>query len=350
MNNVVSLVINNRRVTGWKTFSVSRSIDSLCGNFDVSLTNIPSDITSLLLPQSSCEIYIDDDQILKGTIYNRSRFESKKSTALRFSGRDATSALVDCSAISATNYWQNASIYTIVNDICKPFGITVSSSATTQKIKTFTIQTGETAADTIQRACRQFGLIAYTDRKGQLVINSITQASTPVASNELRRPGNIKSTEEDINYEDSFSTLYVKGQDIRNGKAWTKEQLQKTAIASDSNVTLYRPKVIISDAVASKDELQKRANWEVQYRAGSAKSYRVETRGFRQFNDDNISSNPLWEPGYRVTLAHDDWDIYEQKIISSVTHFFSDAGSHSSLLLKDPRTYLSDPLSKVPKL
>lgn len=340
------MVINNERISGWEHFSIGRSLDSLCGSFSIKLFNITGSITDEIQPQTNVKIFVGEKQLINATVDTRSKSEDKNKTTLSIGGRDVTSVLVDCSAITSTSYFENKTVTQIINDICRPFKIKVICNIYT-KIKTFSIQNGETAADTIQRLCRMIGVIAYTSNKGELIVTEITIASLKKAKQKIERPGNIKSISEDLDYSERFSAIYVKGQDSGDGKAWTKEQLQQVAKVTDKNVSLYRPKVVVADSKSTQKDLERRANYEAQYRAGKSKSYNVSMWGFRQ-NRTEEESDDIWDLGLVTQLFHDKWEVSESRIISNINYEYTKQnGTITAVGLSDVRTYLSNPSNSV---
>lgn len=350
MSNEISMTIGNQKITGFKDFEISRSLDSMTGDFTINLVNNTDDIiTKQIKVQSIVTIFIGNERLLKGKIYRRARSESNSSTQLSISGRDITGDLVDCSAITSKIYWKNIELIALIKDLTNNFDITINSTLSGLIFKTFSVQQGETVASTIQRACRQKGVIAFTNNDGQLEIREFTQSSFVPAIRGFVRGENIKEISEIEDVSDTYSEIYIKSQNTTEGNAWTKSQLQQAAKATDENILSYRPLIILNDTKVSKSDLQKQVNWLVQYKAGISKGFDIVSKGFRQLGTEE-NSDPLWELGLLVTLEHKPWEINEQRIISNIKYSYTKTnGSILKATLVDPRTYLSNPADKVVK-
>lgn len=346
--NIPSVVIDGVRYTGWQSFSIRRSLDSFCGSFSMQLVNIeqpgivsPTDKLSI---NSRCEIFIGNDQFMNAYIFQRSRSSDAKSTDLSISGRDITADMIDSSAVIASNSWSNASLKRIVEDVAKPFGVYVDSrigNGTT--FKSFAIQQGESSYECIDRATKQNGNLAVTNRFGDIVLMTVDPKSEVTTMVDLVYGENIKSISEDLDYSERFETYYVKGQDSGNGNEWTKSQLQKVGVANDKAITRHRPLIIVSDSKASAKLVKDRASWEAQIRAGRSTTYTVTVQGFRQNPRLGASNNPFWEIGDLVNLIHSGWGINKKFVVAEIDYSYDTSGTLTTMKLRDPKTYAADP-------
>jgi prophage tail gpP-like protein len=346
MSEEIKIVIDNKEYTGWKSFDISRSLDSMCGSFSAQIFEDIGDLINGITPGKQCDVFIGDTQLISGFIFERSRSVSESSSSVSISGRDKTADLIDCSAIKRGGEFTNIDLFNLVSAICEPFKINVISSVGNhEKFKKFVIENGESAYEAIERACRQRGVIAITDRAGNLKLSSVSKSLLVDSWDSLIYGENIKSIDESYSHSDRYSQYIVKSQDSGDGNPWDDAIIQKIGTANDSIIKRYRPLLIINEAKGSSKTVKARASWEAQIRAGRSLSYDVSVVGFRQ---KSLGSNqPLWEIGEKVNLIHDQWGINESKLIRDITCSFSDSGSITKMNLVNPNTYSASPDGEV---
>lgn len=346
MDDKIRVVIDNIEYSGWKNFNIKRSLNSLCGSFNLEIADLSQDITKALTPGGECEIFIGDDQLISGYIDKRERSLSASDSTLIISGRDKTADLVDCSAIGDSNTWKDIYLRPLIQKICDPFGIFVDGNViNNQKFKTFSVESGETAYEAIERACRQRAVLPITNRFGDLELSSFSSSGPVEAIENLEVGRNVKEVSESIDFSSRFSEYIVKGQDSGDGLPWDTFQLQKQGKARDPQIVRYRPKVIISETKSSTKSVQDRAAWEAQVTAGRSFSYTVLVQGFRQNVEG--SDKPLWQLADRVNLKHTPWDIDKAFLISDISYSSGSSGKNVNMILVDPNTYYSLPSSEV---
>ena len=169
----LTVTVRGVELTGWKNFNISRDLSSGVGSFSIVSADIDliNDFTYLLKVNEKVVIKLGTTILMVGRIYKRNRNISATNTSLTFSGRDIIADLLDCAAITKSNYWSSARLETIASDICKPFGIFVDGQTDYETFPKFTIKPGETAYEAISRACRAKGVLAIGDRFGNLTLN-----------------------------------------------------------------------------------------------------------------------------------------------------------------------------------
>lgn len=363
----IELIIGNQAIEGWESFTIRRSLDRLCGDFSLTLTNQEDDVTNALKAGIPCSINIDEHKFISGYTFRRANSASGTSTSLSLSGRDKTSDLVDCASINKSSTWTNSTLKKIVTDICKPFDIFADIRINDYEFKSFSTETGESAFNAIQRACNERAVLSNTNRFGDLVIQIFDPPTKPDTIDSLIYGDNILTITEDIDLTDRFSEYFVRGQSSGNGKAWNFAQLEKVGRAFDFEINRYRPLVISSERKASSKSVIERAAWEAQLRAGGSFIYTVTVNGFFQRESESTlydtteiaeqgeenfgvfnSKNP-WAIGDIVPLIVDKWDVDKLMVISDITYSLSNAGELTSMTLKDPLTYISKPTGKIGK-
>src|SRR5690554_6930097 len=96
----VSLVVRGREFLGWKNVSIQRSLDALCGTFDLSFTDAWNFDGQkwYLVPGDEVRVLIGSDEVLSGYIDRASSHFNASDRIFSVGGRDKTQDLVDCSA------------------------------------------------------------------------------------------------------------------------------------------------------------------------------------------------------------------------------------------------------------
>lgn len=345
----IVLNIGSTNIEGWESISIRRSIEALCGGFEISLSYKNSSIINSITPQASCKILIVDDETgisnlqLTGYIDDRSREKSGESTTLTVKGRDITQDLVDCSAKISSNTRTQSTLAQIVTDICNPFNIAVVDELNnTEKFKEFTLQSGEAAFSAIERVCRQRGAVPMTSPRGELVITN-TGLHAEQSGVDLVMGRNIKSLSESWSVTERFSEYTVKGQGSSSGESWSSDSAPSLkGVATDSQITRYRPLIIMAESKATARSVKIRAAWEAQVRACRSKSHQVTVRGWRK----NIDSPDLWKINTLTNLIDTSWGIQEQLLITG-TEFSLQDGRETILTLKNPCIFAKDPTGGI---
>lgn len=351
---IIKMVINNREFTGWNSFNITRSLDTMTGSFNISLIDGIDDDAKVFNEigiNSNCQIFVDDVQLLDGYIFGKKRSRNADDVSFTLSGRDITADLVDCSAVYKNSTWKNTTLTNIVADLLEPFGLREGLiSETDESFDKFAIEQGESVFNAIDRACRQKGIIPITNQFGDLVLRNFSAGNELQTIDSLVDGINVSSVVEDEGSESRFSDYTVKGQNSSGGSAWDEKSVTVSASSKDENVPRYRPLVIMSEGKTNQSQAQTRANWEAQIRAGRAKSYTVETEGFIQkstLDKSAFSFRDIWNIGYEVSFESEPFDVNETLLISDVSMTFDGSGEKVVLTLKDRDTYKADPTKVI---
>jgi prophage tail gpP-like protein len=321
----IAVKINGKKFTGWESVSVLKSMDNVCGSFDIGL--ISSTATKGILPGQKVIIEIADEPIITGYIDKRVRKIDENSKSMTISGRDNTGDLVDCSAIKSSGSWKNITLLQLCTDVCKPFEIQcfVGDGASIGKpFKSVTIQDGETVFALIERLCRQRSLLPLANSYGHLILE--TPSTTP-ADDSLSAGFNIKTITEEIDYTNRFSSYTVKAQNSGGGNPWTKET--STGIkgsAKDTVITRYRPLIIQAETKHDNGTAKDRATWEAVVRFGRSLNLTIDVKGWRQ------SSGTLWKRNTLVDVLYEDLEIDGTFIVIGVNYKLDDNSGHTTAL------------------
>lgn len=338
----VNLIVNGRQYHGWKTASITRSVESLAGKFEFSLIST-SPISIALAPGQVCLVRIGSDTVINGYI-DKVNFEiSSEQFVYTISGRDRTGDIVDCSSDKGPGTWKNLSLQSYAATLLLPFKINVKRQGSfTDKRTEHTLKVGESPFTSISKGAKARNVLLLTDGDGDLVLSSVgaVRASDPLvyAQNVLKVSGSMDMA-------NRFNKYIVKSQKSSNGGGWTKANTQVQGEATDPEVRSTRVKVFTSETPEDTDTAKKRAGWEAIIRAAQSERFEVTVAGFRQQN------RSLWKENQLVTfqLDTDALELLSDFLIISVKYSIGESGYFTVLTLKRSDAYTPPPAQKVKK-
>jgi len=108
-NDVVSLVIDGKTFKGWTAVRIMRSIDTIAGTFELTLTNAfqLEDKPLAIKPGLSCILRAGEDTLLTGYIDDVMLFGGARQAEMRIAGRDKAADLVDCTVTDCPSVIRN---------------------------------------------------------------------------------------------------------------------------------------------------------------------------------------------------------------------------------------------------
>jgi len=335
-----SLNVNQTKYGGWKSLSITKSLDQLAQSFDVGFSDQWSDQEERIPIVAGNEVTVDygSQTIITGYVDDDSSNYSSSGRSLTIKGRSKTGDLVDCAAVKedGTRQWRKVGLRKIAEDICDPFGIDVLAAANLGGLfRRFTIEEGETAFNLLQRAARMRGLLILTNADGDLVFSRV---GTTTIGTTLKLGENILGCNHQRSMRNRFSQYTVNCQTAGTDEtADSPKNVTLSAMSEDDGVGRYRPTVIMADNEDRGDELQTRADWERNVRAGESRSFAYTVRGWEH-------DNGLWEPNTLVRVVDDYNWLDAELLIAEVTFSRSEAGTTTVLTLKAKEAYDVQPL------
>lgn len=333
------LTVGGARHEGWKSASVSRSIETISGAFEVTVSEHDPGIAAArsIVPGLPCTVALDGETVITGHVDAGDIQYDATSHEIVISGRDRTADLVDCSAEPEPGTWADATLEEIAAAIAKPFGISVTVvDDQGDPFRKFTLERGEKAFEAIDRLCRLRGLLPISDGLGGIEIGRAVRDRAGVA---LERGVNILSARGRSDWSRRYSEYEVIGQQA-GGDQWgeASEYVQVRATAEDAAVTRRRPLTIIAEQGVGVAEAQTRADWEAAVRRGRSRVINYEVQGWRE-----TPGGKLWAPG-RLVRIRDDWMGLEADMLVAATgQEISDGGTVTRLALMFPDAFLPEP-------
>lgn len=302
--NDVVVEIDGKSHNNWKSYDIDSDflIPADAFAFDI---GVPSDST--VLPDYSgaeVKVRINDTLVMTGIVDTVQHGISKTNRTYRLNGRDKASVLVDCSA-PITNV-KGLTVLDAVKKIVEPLGIKqVKLKAENNPfLDKVDIDVGETAWNAAMRCANSAGLHLWFEPNGVLIVGGADYSTPPVATLCCMKDGSQNNFEQaDLSFDVSnrFSEITFlaqshgkQGQDNKNDLKW---------VYKDSEMTTYKPKTVVVSDVDNLESLQK---WAKKYIADSI------LEGFTLtiiVPDHKMQDGTLWQPGQRVHVICEEYDI-----------------------------------------
>jgi len=314
----IKLLIGSDKYSGWESISVNKSIDTVSGQFQLSVSEkwIGQKMPWEIMPGNSCRITVDDETMITGYIDKRQVERSGDSRTISLTGRDLTMDMVDCSVDIPPYNWKDITLASLVEIVAAPFGIStiVNESGNTERIAKARYNMGESGWQFIERCSRQLGVLIQPINTGGILL---TKAGTKKAVTALVEGKNIKTLSGTIDHTKRFSKYIVKGQN--NGFDGVTEQgaAFPEGSATDQNVERYRPKIIISENAVQTNRAGDRAAWSMTTTAAKSSPITVTVPGWRQ---GPSKDSPLWEQNMLVPIKSDTLKINGEMLIKNIIY------------------------------
>lgn len=315
MSNTVTLRTDGRLFTGWTSVSVTRSIESVAGYFELGVNVPPGTDLSGLAPGKAFTLEIDGQIVCTGYIDSRRRQMTADSMKITVAGRDKTADLIDCAAVYRGGQWKKRTLEQIARDLCAPYGVTVrwelSDKESAASFPSFTLDHSETVYEALVRASRARGVLMTSNAAGELVFSRAASAVT----DELILGKNLLTVDFDEDFRDRFSEYIVKGYARTNGADGddidAKSIVSRKGTATDSDVTRYRPIIIIADSKITAKDAQARALREQRRRLAKSITFEAEIDGWTR------RDGQLWMPNLLVTIDASKYAIKTTELLVS---------------------------------
>lgn len=336
MSNTVTLRTDGRLFTGWTSVSVTRSIESVAGYFELGVNVPPGTDLSGLAPGKKFTLEIEGQIVCTGYIDSRRRQMTADSMKITVAGRDKTADLIDCAAVYSGGQWKKRTLEQIARDLCAPYGVTVrwelSDKESSAAFPGFTLDHSETVYEALVRASRARGVLMTSNAAGELVFSRA--AST--ATDELVLGENLLTLDFEEDFRDRFSEYTVKGYARANGAEGddidAKSIISRKGTATDSDVTRYRPMIIIADSKITAKDAQARALREQRRRLAKSITFEAEIDGWTR------KDGQLWMPNLLVTIDASKYAIKTTELlVSKVTLILNDQDGLKTRVSLSPR-------------
>lgn len=310
---------------GWQDIRIRRSIETIAGTFDLSVTerwsgqNTPRPIR----PGAECQVLIDGKPVITGYVDDVNISYDANSHAVSVSGRDKTGDLVDCTAIEFQ--FPNMTILDVGQRLCKPFGIPVSAETDVgSKFSTYRKNPADSVFSILDGAAKIRGVMLLSDGNGSLVI---ARAGTKRLPALLATGDNILACSASFSHKDRFSEYTVTShQELEDGETYT-DGLFLEAKSKDPGVMRYRPLTILADKLIDRKQTQERADYERNVRYARSQQFQYSVQGWK------YDAANLWPINALVAVKDDFLGIDADLLITGVDFLLNDSGTRTELTL-----------------
>lgn len=219
-DNRVSLVVDGKIHSAWSRYQIDSDFLVPADAWSVTL-GLPDGIFPASIGRGiPVQVKVGADVVMSGRIDSVQRRVSRQQVSLSVSGRDGSAVLVDCASPIFTS--RQLSLEEVIAQVVRPLGISnirlmAESSIQSDKVS---VEPGERAWDTLERAASARGLWPWFDPDGTLVIGGPDYTADPVATLVLNRDGkgnNILDLTDRSSINGCFSQLTVLAQGHAQG-------------------------------------------------------------------------------------------------------------------------------------
>jgi prophage tail gpP-like protein len=335
MASSLQLTVNGIDYGGWKTIDVARSIQNVCGTYNLELTDLKDksqlpkikDGDRCQITISSEENNITDLQVMAGFVDSTGASLSESALSFSVQGRDVTADIVDCSLTGNTGEFKDIPFENLVELLVKPFGVQVAIDAnvdTGEPIESVNYDQGTKVFELIAEHAQLKGLLVYTQADGSLLITRVQESKISEAFIE---GDNILEATISTDVSEVYGEYIVKGSRETEQDEPEQDATQIKGEATDARVGRFRPIIILPDGDVSTVDAQTRANWEATTRLAKSEKIEIVIQGWLPvFNRVAYISIPS------LTVDGD-------YLIESYNLIADGGGKRTTLVFVQPRAY-----------
>lgn len=343
----ISLRISSDVYSGWEAIEVTRSLDRMCGNFQFVVADKPRTKASDPFPIRAgdfAEVLVGGELYLSGWVDARTVDFDKGVHTITIDGRDATGVLVDCSPVNMPVEFNEIYLIDLVRTIADKFGLEVafedSGPIEPWPFWKFSLQVGEKAYDSIERACRMQAFLLQTLPNGNLLVTRAGRRKAATRLVEGRNPGTpIKRGRSRIDRSGRFWRYVVRGQ-----SDWTDQRYGKDADifaqAFDRDIDPLRTLAIAPQGNLDPEKAKILANWHANVNAANGTQLSATVMGYREQGDQG----EIWLPGVKLDADLPSLDSTGEFIIAATRLSYSKRdGAITELSLTRPDAFIPEP-------
>lgn len=344
MSDELKLQIGGRILSGWDQVRVTRNIERLPSDFELSLMDYypGSQNKQLVIPGDACVVSIDDDTVITGYIDKWAPMISRSRHAVKATGRSKCADLVDCSAYWPNNVISKATPLQIAQRLAQPYGITVNSDLNFGTVvPQFTLNWGESSQEVLERVTRWAGMLYYDQPDGSLLL---TRVGTKRAASGVEQGVNLQDAAYETSMDQRFSVYTGVSMSVSPINELSGDQAYKAvslATANDPEAASmrYRNRVVIVESTMTAPEQAKMCiDWEMNRRYGRSKVLQVKVDSWRD------SAGKLWEPNTLIPISVPVFGLTDELwLLAEVTFVKDDRGTVTEMVLMPPAAFTVQP-------
>lgn len=338
------LKIAGKELSGWDFVRVSRGIERMPSDFELSVTDYaPIDGPQIINPGDPCEVFLGDDKIITGYVDRWASSISPGEHTIQVSGRGKCQDLVDCSADYEKNVINGVTALTLSQKLASVYGIGVVTDVEDFKtVPQFTINWGESAQEVIERVCRWAGVLYYDLPDGNLFL---TRVGAQTAASGVEQGVNIQQADYSASVDQRFSEYVGVSLGISPAYSMTASSSYDRvllATANDPEMEKLRGRkhiTIVESTLIQKNLAQTAMTWEMNRRYGRSKVLKVKIDSWRD------KDGKLWTPNTLIPihipvfgLQNLQWTLSEVDFIKN-----NKDGTTAQLTLMPPEAFSVEP-------
>ncbi|MBC8726536.1 hypothetical protein F6X37_35020 [Paraburkholderia sp. 31.1] len=342
MNDDVSLTVNGASISGWKSVRITRGMERIPADFDISMTErFPDTTTVLVMEGDPCVVKIGADAVITGYVDRVTEAVSATTHTLSISGRGKCEDLVDCAAQFDSFQFVNMATAHIAAQLAQPFGINVKALTPGMLHPQVCLNVGESPYAAIDRLCKLAQVLCYEDADGDLVIGPL---STIEAAGGFAMGVNVEqaSYTRDISQRFSGYRVYLVGTGIFTDAG--QQPLAEYTVADDT-MPRFRPKAFIAqNGDAGADVSNAHALWECNRRIGRGNVVTITATSWRD------SGGALYAPNTLAALSLPQLKVIDgaKWTIGEVTYRRDTSGTGCEITLMPPEAFRPEPILYLP--
>jgi prophage tail gpP-like protein len=337
-DNRIRLTVGNLAREDWTTIVVTLGIEQLASEFRFEYVDrTGAEAKPLPFDEGDeCTVSIDGENLITGHIDDVQIQYDATTSNIAISGRGAVADLVDSSAVYKSGKWKDALLQTIAANVCDPFGIDVvidpsAAGAVLTKFPRFSIQEGETVYEVLSRLAQMRGALIVTDDGTQV---RFTRAGSTRIITPIELGANVLGGVRSGNTRDRFHIYTFKSQLVGTDSFFGAVAAQPKFAVTDDGIDRYRPMIVIAEDQGNASDLERRAQWERNTRAGKARRLRHRVQGYHH-------KSGLWKPNQMVRVKDHRLRVDDELLIVSVTY---EKAEHSVTTIETTRAEAFDVL------
>lgn len=345
MSDVLTLKASGQQLSGWTEISVTRRLEGLPNNFEVSATQDSPTLKDAkgLKEGDPCTVYLGSDPVLTGYVDDVLPAFAAGEHGVTVAGRGKCADLVDCSAKWKGCQVTGSNALEIAQKLAQPFGITATCNGDPgPTVPQFNISVGDTPQAILELICRHAALLYYEGVDGNLILSELARDR---AASGFTEGVNVQAARLKRSMAGRYSEYICAYLSIDTSGLFQDNDGLFFGKAADPNVSRFRRLVIVAEAVQGGLVLaQNRADWEASRRAGRGRAVTLLADSWRD------ASGKLWAPNTLapVNLPH---LALTQAVwcISEVTYRQSaDGGRTADVTLMPQESFLPEPIILQP--
>lgn len=328
----MTLVVGGREYSQWTSGSVSASMKDATRTFNFSLAERSGGGNDYwAAPGDPAQVYASGNLVCDGFVNEYDADIDATKHDVTISGRGKSQDCIDCSAVHETGRFENMDPLQIAQELAGKVNVDVSAQQTLKKLEKFQIDTGESIFHAVERLARQQGFAVVGQADGSMKLTNAKDAigvgaALVEGSHPLKK---IKAKLTDVR---RFSDYEVRNQLAGFQERYGANAAHEVSLMQDSDVTRYRPKILIAEVTGDSQQAAERAEWQSRRIAGDSVKVDAKVQG-HTFN------GVLWEPNLKLFVLAPTVKVAHMLMVESCTYKLDSSGTCTELKLVPPAAW-----------